>query len=48
MNDSRPETKPSGHPSMKPGTHTPLIVSGAPRSGTSLLYNLFDGHPEVA
>ncbi len=26
----------------------PLIVSGAPRSGTSLLYNLFDGHPEIA
>lgn len=26
----------------------PLIVSGAPRSGTSLLYNLFDGHGEVA
>mgnify|MGYP001161370678 CR=1 FL=1 len=26
----------------------PLIVSGAPRSGTSLLYNLFDGHPEVS
>ncbi len=25
----------------------PLIISGAPRSGTSLLYNLFDGHPEV-
>ncbi|MGE4221360.1 MAG: sulfotransferase [Alphaproteobacteria bacterium] len=27
---------------------TPLIISGAPRSGTSLLYNLFDGHPEVS
>ncbi len=26
----------------------PLIISGAPRSGTSLLYNLFDGHPEVS
>lgn len=26
----------------------PLIISGAPRSGTSLLYNLFDGHSEVA
>ncbi|WP_340302380.1 sulfotransferase family protein [Roseobacter sp. HKCCD7870] len=26
---------------------SPLIISGAPRSGTSLLYNLFDGHPEV-
>lgn len=26
---------------------TPLLISGAPRSGTSLLYNLFDGHPEV-
>lgn len=25
----------------------PLIVSGAPRSGTSLLYNLFDGHGDV-
>jgi hypothetical protein len=25
----------------------PLVISGAPRSGTSLLYNLFDGHPEV-
>ena len=27
---------------------TPLIISGAPRSGTSLLYNLFDGHPDVS
>jgi hypothetical protein len=26
----------------------PLIISGAPRSGTSLLYNLFDGHSDVA
>ena len=26
----------------------PLVISGAPRSGTSLLYNLFDGHPEVS
>jgi len=26
----------------------PLIISGAPRSGTSLLYNLFDGHPDVS
>lgn len=26
----------------------PLIISGAPRSGTSLLYNLFDGHSQVA
>lgn len=26
----------------------PLVISGAPRSGTSLLYNLFDGHSEVA
>lgn len=25
----------------------PLIISGAPRSGTSLLYNLFDGHSQV-
>jgi hypothetical protein len=29
-------------------TLTPLIISGAPRSGTSLLYNLFDAHPEVS
>lgn len=28
-------------------TAVPLIISGAPRSGTSLLYNLFDGHSEV-
>lgn len=28
-------------------TLVPLIVSGAPRSGTSLLYNLFDGHSAV-
>lgn len=27
---------------------TPLIISGAPRSGTSLIYNLFDGHPEIS
>ena len=26
----------------------PLVVSGAPRSGTSLLYNLFDQHPDVS
>jgi len=26
----------------------PLIISGAPRSGTSLLYNLFDGHSQIA
>jgi Sulfotransferase family len=26
----------------------PLIISGAPRSGTSLFYNLFDGHPDVS
>lgn len=26
---------------------TPLIISGAPRSGTTLLYNLFDGHPDI-
>lgn len=25
----------------------PLIISGAPRSGTSLLYNLFDGHSQI-
>lgn len=25
----------------------PLIISGAPRSGTSLLYNLFDGHSRI-
>lgn len=25
----------------------PLIISGAPRSGTSLIYNLFDGHSSV-
>lgn len=30
-----------------PESH-PLIISGAPRSGTSLLYNLFDGHTDVA
>lgn len=30
-----------------PDSH-PLIISGAPRSGTSLLYNLFDGHNDVA
>jgi len=27
---------------------TPFIISGAPRSGTSLIYNLFDGHPEIS
>jgi Sulfotransferase family len=26
----------------------PFIISGAPRSGTSLLYNLFDGHSQIA
>lgn len=26
----------------------PLVISGAPRSGTSLLYNLFDGHTDVS
>ena len=26
----------------------PLVISGAPRSGTSLLYNLFDGHSDVS
>jgi hypothetical protein len=25
----------------------PLVISGAPRSGTTLLYNLFDGHPDI-
>lgn len=29
-------------------TCIPLIISGAPRSGTSLFYNLFDGHPAVS
>jgi hypothetical protein len=33
---------------MSIGAATPLIVSGAPRSGTSLLYNLFDQHPDVS
>ncbi|MGQ0671774.1 MAG: sulfotransferase family protein [Hyphomicrobium sp.] len=32
---------------MIPNCH-PLVISGAPRSGTSLLYNLFDQHPDVA
>lgn len=26
----------------------PLIISGAPRSGTTLLYNLFDSHPDIS
>ena len=26
----------------------PLVISGAPRSGTSLLYNLLDGHSQIA
>lgn len=26
----------------------PLLVSGAPRSGTTLIYTLFDSHPEIA
>lgn len=26
----------------------PLVISGAPRSGTSLIYNLFDGHPAIS
>lgn len=26
----------------------PLVISGAPRSGTSLLYNLFDGHTDIS
>lgn len=29
------------------GRCDPLIISGAPRSGTSLIYNLFDGHSQV-
>lgn len=29
-------------------TGTPLVISGVPRSGTTLLYNLLDGHPEVS
>jgi Sulfotransferase family len=28
-------------------TNVPLIISGAPRSGTTLLYNLFDGHSQI-
>ena len=27
---------------------TPLVISGAPRSGTSLVYNLFDGHSRIS
>jgi hypothetical protein len=27
---------------------TALVVSGAPRSGTSLIYNLFDQHPDIS
>jgi hypothetical protein len=26
----------------------PLVLSGAPRSGTTLIYTLFDSHPEIA
>jgi hypothetical protein len=33
------------HSEMKTTT---LIVSGPPRSGTTLLYNLFDGHPDIS
>jgi len=25
----------------------PLLLSGAPRSGTTLIYTLFDSHPEI-
>jgi len=30
-----------------PTKNIPLIISGAPRSGTTLLYNLFDGHSQI-
>ncbi len=32
---------------MSNNQNNPLIISGAPRSGTSLLYNLFDGHQSI-
>lgn len=33
---------------MTPTHGVPLVISGAPRSGTSLLYNLFDQHPDIS
>lgn len=32
---------------MSEQTLAPLVLTGAPRSGTTLLYNLFDGHPDI-
>ncbi|MEZ5670405.1 MAG: sulfotransferase [Alphaproteobacteria bacterium] len=37
----------SARRSAPAGDCSPLVITGAPRSGTSLIYNLFDGHPEV-
>jgi hypothetical protein len=33
---------------MMPEGPIPVVISGAPRSGTTLLYNLFDGHPDIS
>lgn len=32
---------------MQAADSIPIVISGPPRSGTTLLYNLFDGHPDV-
>jgi hypothetical protein len=32
---------------MQDAQNIPIVISGPPRSGTTLLYNLFDGHPDV-
>ncbi len=41
-------TRTGRNPEQARAVATPLIISGAPRSGTSLLYNLFDGHSDVS
>jgi len=43
----RPTTVPSGEDTGL-NSAIPLVISGAPRSGTSLLYNLFDGHSQIS
>lgn len=43
----RPTTAPPAK-DMALRSAIPLVISGAPRSGTSLLYNLFDGHSQVS
>lgn len=48
MSGRRARTEASRSVAMPIEEHSiPLVLSGPPRSGTTLLYSLFDGHPDI-